>query len=225
MIVSSYPRARKKKMRVWTIQKPGMLETLEKTGVYRADTAKVLEDRILAPEVLLEDDYVIWSYRYMARQMVKRIGSPPPGVEFPVWVWVQWRGPDHPRPDLRVASHGPKGLEMVMIELEVNDSTVLVSDLSLWFFPFGGHYLPYPRGSEAEWNRVLKARGLKTRWGHDKNLPPDLQAMKEDSWEAVFNLGCRATSITDKASQKVFQGCLWEIRKDMIRGVKRFKCR
>ena len=212
-------------MRLWTIQPPSVLGILEGTGRYRAGTAEVLANRMLAPEVPLEDDYTIKAYRWMARQMVKHIGPPPEGVEFPVWAWQRWGGVERPMPDLRVRSHGQSGTEMVRIELEVGEGLYLPSDFDLWFFAYGSHFLPHPPGAEARWNRALREAGCWGKWGETGELPVPLVRMKEDSWQAVFDLGCRRTSLTAVGGRKIIQATLWEITRDMVRGVRRFRCR
>lgn len=108
-------------MVLWTIQHRCAYETMEKTGVLRADEAHICDD-----------DFAD-AYEWMVSQMKKRIGNPPEGVHFPVWAWYQWEG-KRKRLDMRFHGRGwgEKGTPIVLLTMEIPEDHVLLSDFDYW---------------------------------------------------------------------------------------------
>ena len=116
-------------MKVWTIQTQEAWQRLKDTA-----TLRISEEHIEPKELLP-------AYRWMAAQMKVRIGPPPAGVEYPIWVWYQYRDAAHPRPDLRHRAHLPPGTAGVRLECEVAEESVLLSDFDLWHSVLNERYL------------------------------------------------------------------------------------
>ena len=203
-------------MRLWTMQKPEVWGTLKSTGVHSADTQEVYSNRLLAPETPLEDDFTITAYRWLSKQMISRVGHPPHGVEYPVWAWKK-------RPDLRSGGYGMPGTELVMIEVEIPEEKIILTDFSLWAFPYSGWAIPHPHKEYLQFCKDLKKAGLNEYSG--KKLPPPFHSWVEKSWELVFDLNCKRRSLTSAPSNKIIQACLWEISIEMVKGVRKVKCR
>ena len=94
-------------MFLWTAQTIETYDTLIHTGVYRCDTSKITDFEWWKP-----------AYDWMVKKMCERIGPPPEGVKYPIWLWYRWNG-HNKKPDLRARrSFGSKGTELVLIEIE-----------------------------------------------------------------------------------------------------------
>lgn len=114
-------------MRLWTTMPARVYkETIEKTGIYHCDPDK--------SEVLTWDDsgrQFANAYDWMSRYMTEKIGSPPEGIKYPVWAWYRLRT-RQARPDLRWVEFRGAAKEMVLIELEKENSQVVLSDEEIW---------------------------------------------------------------------------------------------
>lgn len=64
-------------MLLWTMQPIEIWHMIRETGTYRCDPNKTVMQK-----------YVFDSkYKWLVREMEKRIGPPPAGVKYPVWAW------------------------------------------------------------------------------------------------------------------------------------------
>ena len=110
------------RVKLWTMQTRDVWESLQRTGVYRTDTALCW----MAEELP-------HAYSWLAREMTKRVGPPPQGVDYPVWAWYMQNG-RHKKPDLRSERwcYGPGDEDYCCIELEIAPQRVLLSDFDVW---------------------------------------------------------------------------------------------
>ena len=184
-------------MTLWTIQSMAAWEVLERDGVLVADER-------YAETAFLD------AYRWMFRQMVRRMGRAP-GRRFPpLWAWYQWRGAERRKPDLRASGHLPKGQRGVRIEFEQSSNGVLLSDYSLWHFVLNYAYLPR---NEADGDAF---RAELSRLHH--------QRVKK-SWNRIFDLAWADEYFVEPYAEKMIQATLWELRLDHVRDVKVFTAR
>lgn len=215
-------------MRLWSLMPIRSFEVFREKGVFRTDTKLLLEqERLLAPEIPLEDDQMITAYRWLARKMVERIGKPPPGVEFPVWAWYRWNGKSDPMPDLRWGGHMAKGMEGVRVEMEVPDDSVLRSDFHMWHFPLNFGYLANNNADERQFNRFLRERGInlyKTSH-HVLASDPEVMGRLEASWEKILDLKWTRRGYTDPVDKRAVQATMWEFRMEWVMGTKRFRAK
>ena len=109
-------------MKLWTMQTRDVWERLQRTGVYRCDTALCW----------MAADFP-HAYTWLSREMTERVGSPPQGVIYPVWAWYMQNG-KHKKPDLRSErwDYGAGGEDYCCIELEIAPERVLLSDFDEW---------------------------------------------------------------------------------------------
>ena len=109
------------RVKLWTMQTRDVWESLQRTGVYRTDTALCW----MAEELP-------HAYSWLAREMTKRVGPPPQGVDYPVWAWYMQNG-RHKKPDLRSERwcYGPGDEDYCCIELEIVPQRVLLSDFDV----------------------------------------------------------------------------------------------
>lgn len=151
-------------MRLWTIQdRPAHQKLLDK-GVLYGDWRRI-DDRRFKP-----------AYKWLCGQMESRNirlkGRPP------MWAWTH-------KPDMRWAMHAYRGdYGIAVLELEIPDSLVLVSNFDAWHSVLNDHFMAltdeeidrmfdYPRDETVEsWQRIFDTKlCVKNDWHH-----PDCQA-------------------------------------------------
>ena len=187
-------------MTLWTMQPLQIWNLIQETGVYRCDPAK---------SSMREAEFTS-KYNWLIRQMKKRIGPPPQGVEYPVWAW-HTQGWKHRKPDLRSErwGYGPGNEKYACIEFEIPDDQVLLSDFDAWCIILNDGLL---NETEEESDRMD---------AYYDALPPDEQvAFKEGNWQGAFDI----THLDNDwiARGRWIQATLWELRKAMIRDVRFF---
>lgn len=145
------------------------------------------------------------SYRWMARELSRRVGPPTQRSQVPVWAWCQWRGALCRRPDLRAGGHLPPGVRGVRLELEIDASRLLPSDFELWHYALNGWYLPASLGDE----RAFEA------FPDPSRIAP--------SWQRIFDLAWSNRRYAVPSSQKSIQAVLWELRPADLRAFTPFR--
>ncbi len=187
-------------MILWTIQPIEIWNTIQKTGVYHCDPKK---------SSMPEPEFVP-KYEWLIRQMKECIGSPPEGVEYPVWAWYM-QNSKHKKPDLRSErwSNGPGNEEYTCIEFEIPDDQVLLSDFDAWCVILSNGLLTE---SEAESDRLDAFC--------DSLTLGDQKAFKEENWKRVFDITPKHNDWITRGSW--VQATVWELRKEMIRDVRFF---
>ena len=185
-------------MILWTMQPVEVWQEIQETGVYRCDPA-----RSSMPE--FTD-----MYEWLIRQMEQRIGPPPAGVTYPVWAWYMQNG-KHRKPDLRTErwGYGPGGEEYACIEFEIPDDRVLLSDFEVWHIVLCNGLIAE---SEEEDNRQDTY--------YDSLTSEEQKAYKDKNWERVFDITPLNNHWIKRGSW--VQATVWELRKEMIRGVRFF---
>ena len=204
-------------MRLWTIQSPEVYEILKTKGVFHCDHNMLLAKR--DPDVYND---ITDAYAWIGKQMSQRIGEAPAGVVFPVWAWHTWDG-QHKRPDMRLSMFtcflyvGDK----VLMEIEIPDEQVLLSDKSRWEYVLSKSYFGnYDGGlSEEEFDEV---------WEKDQKWLDSLTEAQrteviEKSWEKVFDVFPLRKS--DYYTTFDIQATIWELKLDQVVKVWRFKGR
>lgn len=98
--------------------------------------------------------------------------------------------------------------ENVILELEIPDDDVLLSDEENWHYVLNNWYLHDVNNDEDKWNEI-------DAWFD--NLPLDKQeAIKRKPWERIFD--------KDNADNnwKFVQATFWELRTEQIKSVRKF---
>ena len=185
-------------MILWTMQPVEVWQEIQETGVYLCDPA-----RSSMPE--FTD-----MYEWLIRQMEQRIGPPPAGVTYPVWAWYMQNG-KHRKPDLRTErwGYGPGGEEYACIEFEIPDDRALLSDFEVWHIVLCNGLIAE---SEEEDNRQDTY--------YDSLTSEEQKAYKDKNWERVFDITPQDNHWIKRGSW--VQATFWELRKEMIRGVRFF---
>lgn len=208
-----------KSMILWTIQDYRAWEIAQQAGVLRADAAYVEADELASMSIL--------AYRWLVEQMEQRIGPGPPGVDFPIWAWYQWRNDRQRRPDLRSSAHLQRGQKGVRIEFEIKDQQLLLSDFDLWHSALNYWYLPLNEQDDLAFEAELETHGLSL---YEMKPLPDVAYHQRilDSWQRIFDLDwCDETGYisADRKEKKSIQATLWELPVAHVRKVTAFTAR
>jgi hypothetical protein len=184
-------------MRLWTVQDKAAYDDLYEKGILRCDTALA--------EWLKDDDFKR-SYDWLVTQMKERIGEPPSGVEYPIWAWYLLSG-KNVKPDLRRMEFRNYEGEQYVIEAEIPDKDVLLSDEEMWHLVLNDGYFSDAPDDDDD---AIEAAD---KWFD--SLPTDEQeCVKRESWKRVF----------DKSfcPRDFVQATFWELRQDKIVSVRKF---
>lgn len=174
-------------MRLWTFQNKGTSELLKLGEPFRCK-------KDLAKNLMLNDTFAeIFrkSYDYMMNLMDEKIGEAPSGVVLPIWAW-HTSGGHHKKPDLR--SNNTYYDDSELIELEVPDSQVLLTDFDLWH--------------SVLMNTPILPDSIWEAWDNGTfNIDNISEEEKKSSWKQIL----------DVRSKDWIQACFWEIRPEFFR--------
>ncbi len=186
-------------MLLWTMKPIEMWNELKETGVYHCDAGK-----FSMPEFRLHYDWLV-------EQMKKRIGAPPTGVELPVWAWYMKDG-KRKKPDLRSErwAYGPGDEDYVCIEVDVDESRVLLSDFDAWSVILCDGLLS---ASEQE-DEVLETQ-------YEKLSEAEQIKFKRENWERVFDISPCDNGWINQGSW--VQATFWELWLEDVRNVRFFR--
>ena len=188
------------RVKLWTMQTRQTWDDLQRTGVYRTDTALCW----MAEELP-------HAYSWLAREMTKRVGPPPQGVDYPVWAWYMQNG-RHKKPDLRSERwcYGPGDEDYCCIELEIAPQRVLLSDFDVWHSVLNNGLI----SDTEEEDVALEAF-------HASFSDEEKTAYKEKNWERVFDISPLNNNWTTRGEW--VQATFWELRREDVRAVRFFR--
>jgi hypothetical protein len=139
------------------------------------------------------------AYRWMIDQMLaKGIQRPKDAGNYPVWAWYKFNGKS--RPNMRYLN--PKKEALALLELEVPDEQVLLSDYIAWHSVLNYSYVA---SSEAEWDQ----------YHADK-------VSRESTWPRIFDLDV-SYDPEYKGPLGDIQAVFWTLRLDMVRRVWKYR--
>ena len=191
-------------MKLWTIQTTEFYDTLQKNGVVYCD----------------RESWFCQEYRemydWMAGEMRKYVGNPPrEGVRYPIWAWYQYTSRKKPRPPISpslLSSDQEKG---VMLEIEIPDNEVLLSDFDLWHIPLNGHPIS---GDEKLMHRFKAFRAIHGGSCDFGDYPDDLQYDIMLTWGVIFDLRTKLCKWIAKAMwNRCIQACFWELKLEQVK--------
>ena len=187
-------------MKLWTMQTRDVWESLQRAGVFRCDTALCW----------MAADFP-HAYAWLSREMTKRVGPPPQGVDYPVWAWYMQNG-RHKKPDLRSErwGYGPGDEDYCCIELEIAPERVLLSDFDEWHIVLCNGLI-----SDTEEEDVAQEALYESLSDEEKI------AYKEKNWERVFDISPLNNNWTTRGEW--VQATFWELRREDVRAVRFFR--
>jgi hypothetical protein len=180
-----------KNMRLWTtMSKTVYKDTIIKNGIYTCDTYKC---NMLINDT--EDKNFENAYNWLADYMNYKIGKPNnANTKYPVWAWYKLRGKKS-RPDLRWTEFKDYREPMVLIECEIEDNKVVLSDEVKWTVSALNNFPFLISDEEYDWyyyNNTLSNE--------------DLKLFKHNTWLRVFDI----------SESEYIQATFWELRKENI---------
>lgn len=128
-------------MILFSIRNAAEVEILYQTGFLHASKRWIDPDFKLA-------------YDWMAHQLASRISLPPKGVTYPIWAWYRYAGISKPRPDLRERGHLCVKTQGALPTLQVEPTSVLLSDYVDWHAVLNGCYLGKNDQDDEEFNKI-----------------------------------------------------------------------
>lgn len=148
------------------------------------------------------------SYDWMSDQMLHHIGKKPKyALKYPVWCWMDGNHAETSFLEDYDANY-------VLLELNVDDKDVLVSDFENWHFVLNNWFLSL---NEEEYkNFELLEKKLSKK---------ELDKIKKESWKYIFDCNIINKNEIDKEwfgnmSNSLKQACIWVITLDMLENVK-----
>ena len=189
-------------MKLWTNQPPEVLDILERDGVYYCEPNKSENY-----EELKE------AYDWIANEMRKRNIPNPSNAELPLWAWHtrDWK---HKKPDLRLAEYGESGRRYVCIEFEIADDCVLLSDQEFWHCVLNDAWID-DSTNDTEFDEMWDK--------YEKLSKSEKEDLKIKSWQKIFNVEPLDTEWETRG--RYIQATFWELRKEMVTGVRYFTAR
>ena len=143
------------------------------------------------------------AYNWLVYEMTKRIGPAPNGITYPVWAWHTVRGL-HKRPNLHWNEFRNAPEPMVLIELEVDDDKVVLTDEEIWTC---GQLNDAPCFMDAP-DEQLDAE---LEWYYENTDIPqsEKEKFKMSTWSRIFN--------TEKSEH--IQATFWELKPENVKKV------
>jgi hypothetical protein len=199
------------KIKLWSIQVVDKIDEIKSTGKL----------------ICLKNQFSIeWDneYKWMIKQMEKRIGKSEVQGQYPIWAWYQYQDVYKRKPDLRRSGHLPNGANGIRIEFEKNINEVLLSDFVLWHYPLSYKSIIAKNEMEDEkFERKLKK--LKLNNANFKDMPIQIQDEIIASWERIFDSEFENKYYTHKKDKKMIHACCWDINESEIVKIDKFKAR
>lgn len=201
-------------MRLYCIQERGVYDTLAAGLPYIARPRQDVQHWLNDPEGWHspeQPNMTLFAYDWLCEQMVLR-GLPRPVQDaYPVWAYRQWGGRKMPRPDLRFAcmKHWADGGRHVLMDLEVPEKDVLLSDYDAWHACLNYWYLARARESSA-FERKCKTQGAS--YYRSKPLPQaQLHEELVGSWQRIFDVEQASKVLGCKKADQTIQATFWRL--------------
>lgn len=183
-------------MKLWTIQHIDFYKEL------------LTNKKIFANPGYVEKDFE-FGYKWMIEQMNKRIG-PSKNNSFPLWAWFQHVSSKKNIPDIEMAGLLEEGTNGVLLEIEKDNNSVLLSDYILWHYVFA--YKDIIADSEEE-AKMFEFQLAFEKLDNKKfeELPIKIQNQIINSWEKIFDMTFDCSYYTYHFRNKPVQATFWEL--------------
>ena len=191
-----------------TIQSEEAFNILCREGSLKASSDKIM----FRPD----DKLAHFTYKWMSREMHKRIEKPPVDIEFPMWAWYQWEG-KKAKIDMRRSGYAEKGSTIYRIVFQKPESKVLLSDFDLWHVPLNGGYLAKNEDDEDKYYEFRES--VLKEMGNDYSDDLEVDVLKKrilESWNSIFDIDCENEYISYSNAEKSIQGTFWELKLEYI---------
>lgn len=204
MTMNDSARRQQTPSQLWTIQREGAYEVFLRSGVLRANVEHIDPDFIPA-------------YEWMAAQLKKKSRKPQGfPARYPVWAWLQYMDRDNKSPKPYQHTLLPSGSKGVLLELALDPSMFLASDVQKWHAVLNQEYLPKDNSDQQEFDAwAEKCRQLE----RDPSL---IESRIESSWRRVFDIDEAGSDCWEGPEQREIQAVIWQIDREMVVSAERF---
>jgi len=197
-------------MRLWTVQNIDFYNELIENQV------------ICGNEKFVSNDF-LGGYNWLLSKMEKMIGVRP-NNSFPIWAWYQFESKTKPKPDLRQYGFLESGTNGVRLEIEKDETQVLLSDFELWHYPLSfKSYIGNSEKDMCEFENQLNQLGLTDT--EFESLPIDIKQRIENSWDKIFDFNFDCDYFANTRDNKSIQGTFWELKYSEVKTIDFFKAR
>lgn len=188
-------------MKLVTFQSVEAFDILNKKGVLVTDERCIDFPRYKEP------------YDFIVKNMLEKGLRPSEGEKYPIWAWVKCGAHIGPK---KIPNKAHKLQNKVKIIFEKENSDVLVSDYMAYSYILSGQIVPKTKADYVRFEEDLEIWGiskeeLKAWVRGENNSKIPVQKIRE-TWKNIFNL-----------KSNVYQGCIWQIRKEEIMDVDRLE--
>ena len=183
-------------MTLYTFISEEELNILNETGKLVCDPSKV-------------EPFYINAYDFMSSCLEKKCPKPDKAITYPRWAWYSWENSRNV-PDTGILEFYP---DMYLLEIDVPDNEVLLSDYDNWHFCLNYIYLP-KTDEEDDWFESQKPY-----------LTDDaLKKRIRNSWLNIFDKDFPNRFITDENEHSV-QAVFWILYKNQVKKITYIKGR
>lgn len=183
----------KRKIKLWTRQNKNILTDLEEHGVYH------VKQEYIEQKLDTITPFYLKAYKWYTERASK-IVEKPKVVQFPIWLSTSENMMLQPTEDT------------VVLELEVDEKHVIITDQEKWGYVINYWYLPLDRNDERKHNDELEKYGIPDEsaliMSSKGNFYPLLRSKIKKSWDRLFDNNIKLSNLT--------QATLWEIRKEWV---------
>lgn len=173
-------------MKLWTFQPHFVVDLLKNGERFICDYSQ---------SSFLDDPNFHEAYDWMIKHMTNVIGEQENSATHPIWAWYKPDG-ENKKPDLRTESFRNYGDHLSLIELEVPDEKVVLSDFVQWHSVLN----KFPALSDEEWEAI----------GDDDDFTPEYT---ESTWPMIFDI----------SHSRYVQATFWSIEPEYLRKVQKLK--
>lgn len=147
------------------------------------------------------------SYQWLAKQMIVKnvLKSIRNKNNHIIWSWYQWYGCNKKQPDKRFSSvYNFYEEPFVMLELEIEDNRVLLSDYEAWHYVLNYWYLNNERKTEDFVKKYdfYKEKPLNNKKAHDFLI---------NSWQQIFDIKSITKTLQYSKEQQAIQATFFDL--------------
>lgn len=184
-------------MKLWTVQPDEVYKQLLKNGSLKA---KISRSDCLEGGNCKE---FVDAYNWLIEQMERRGYTRPAGYETPWWAWYRLNGENKITSEIETLC--VPGKKFKLIELEVPDKYVLLSDYDAWHYVLNKWWYD-DSTCEEEWE--------KNRDWFDALPYSEQEQLEKESWQKIFDIGIRKSEWTSNGLY--VQAVFWELKAEYI---------
>lgn len=190
-------------MKLWTIRSPREVSILQANGV------------LITNKKYIESDF-IFAYDWMVEKL-DLVDDKPSHCSYPIWAWKCFDKSRFCRPDLRLRWGTKAKEELYLIELDIPDNKILLSEYHLWHNVLDKNYLAKNENDELLFESFLNKNNLESK------LSPLVKDKVFKSWEYIFNWSKLDKNWHGNSVGDSIQAVFWELKIEWVTKITFFK--